>query len=698
MIKIEIRIIYSKEIEVKRLVIILILAFLAITVSIYYMPPYAPDTHSLEVDNIKYLGKVEGDKLLINNKGNLEEVYIEGINLGLGNPGNFPGEVAISKKEYKKWFEQIGDLNVQFIRVYTLQAPIFYEALQEHNLENSPIYLIQGAYVNEEYISRIGDMLNEKLVNDFNTEVKNVIDAVHGNLKLEQRKGHASGKYDVDVSQYVYAYLLGIEFDGDTITKTNSLHPDRTSFHGKYLETKSATPFEVMLAEVGDKAIQYENYTYMRQTIISFSNWPTSDPLEHPNEPEEFNRMIGFDVEHILSMNEYHCGMFASYHIYPYYPDFLIYEYKNNPNPYKSYLEKLVEHHTIPVVVAEFGVPTSRGITHYDESRGFNQGGLTEKEQGDVIVQLFKDIKDSECNGGLMFSWQDEWFKRTWNTMEMTSSLSRAYWYDVQTSETSFGLLAFDPVVETYGDAVIQNENMSVYLSQDAAHLRLKIKKKDLSLDKDKIIIGFDITPNTGIVKEAKSNVNYQIPIDFKCTINGENESKIEVDTNYDVFEYLFKKQLNLKESDKMQNTFSPIRLRLRNRIYLPLDDKIIAPSYYETGTLRYGPIDSKDDDYEIINDFYQEGDILEIRIPWELLNISDPSQMMVLDDFRNKTLVSGESLAVIPVDKIKVGISLNGSDMTFVEYGWNKWEIPKTKERLKDSYKIVQEYLGQEK
>ena len=42
-----------------------------------------------------------------------------------------------------------------------------------------------------------------------------------------------------------------------------------------------------------------------------------------------------------------------------------------------------------------------------------------------------------------MFVWEDEWFKRTWNTMDYTNSDYRAYWNDVQTSEQHFGLAEY---------------------------------------------------------------------------------------------------------------------------------------------------------------------------------------------------------------------------------------------------------------
>lgn len=61
--------------------------------------------------------------------------------------------------------------------------------------------------------------------------------------------------------------------------------------------------------------------------------------------------------------------MFASYHIYPYYPDSLNYQqdYLQNVddsgkvNTYAAYLADLKLAHTVPIIVAEFGIPTSAG-------------------------------------------------------------------------------------------------------------------------------------------------------------------------------------------------------------------------------------------------------------------------------------------------------------------------------------------------
>jgi len=59
---------------------------------------------------------------------------------------------------------------------------------------------------------------------------------------------------------------------------------------------------------------------------IAFANWPTTDPLRHPNEPNPHEDLVGVDANHVLPTASWPGGTFASYHVYPYYPDFLQYQ------------------------------------------------------------------------------------------------------------------------------------------------------------------------------------------------------------------------------------------------------------------------------------------------------------------------------------------------------------------------------------
>ncbi len=60
-------------------------------------------------------------------------------------------------------------------------------------------------------------------------------------------------------------------------------------------------------------------------------------------------------------------------------------------NRYAGYLNDLIEAHRIPVVVAEFGLPSSRGVGRITNS-GMDQGLHTETSQGEKGAQLLKTL------------------------------------------------------------------------------------------------------------------------------------------------------------------------------------------------------------------------------------------------------------------------------------------------------------------
>jgi hypothetical protein len=98
----------------------------------------------------------------------------------------------------------------------------------------------------------------------------------------------------------------------------------KTSFSGTYVYTQDASPFEVFLAEAQEYMIDYEAANYNVQRPIAITNWVTTDPLSHPGEPyPETEDVVSVDVEHIKATSAYTAGFFASYHVYPYYPDLI---------------------------------------------------------------------------------------------------------------------------------------------------------------------------------------------------------------------------------------------------------------------------------------------------------------------------------------------------------------------------------------
>ena len=70
------------------------------------------------------------------------------------------------------------------------------------------------------------------------------------------------------------------------------------------------------------------------------------------------------------------------------------YDRDGNVNTYYAYLKMLNNHHTMPVVISEYGVSTGRGMAQRDINTGRNQGHMTEQEQGQAAEQG-KDIENS---------------------------------------------------------------------------------------------------------------------------------------------------------------------------------------------------------------------------------------------------------------------------------------------------------------
>lgn len=670
-------------------------------------------------DGVKYYTKLDDKYFTVYDGEKFNKKFLKGVNIGVGKPGAFPGELAITKEEYLRWFRYIGEMNANTIRVYTIQTPEFYEALLEHNMKSeNTIYLLHGVWINEEDINSKLNAFDPIIKDTTLDEINRLIDVIHGKAEIEEKAGHASGKYTSDISPYLIGLILGIEWDPAFVNNTNKLNIGKSNFKGKYLYTSdNASPFESFLCELGDKAISYETDKYNTQVPISFTNWVTTDLLEHSNEPDKKEDSEVVNPNNIKANDNFKSGIFASYHVYPYYPEALVYqkeyrEYEDedgNLNPYKAYLEDLIKEHTMPVLVAEFGVPSSRGITHENIYTGFNQGGLDEKSQGEMDSSMLEDIYNTGYAGGIVFSWQDEWFKRTWNTMDYDIAGRRAYWSNIQTNEQNFGLLAFDPGSEEsvcYIDgkikdwksrtSLIENEKYSTYVNSDEKYVYFMVKGNDsINFLNEHLVIPIDTTPNSG--SSTYEDITFRDGVDFIIDINGKDNSTIKVQSYYDVFSYSYGGKYNGVEANKEgkdSSKFNPIYLCISGPIHLPEDNKDIPLRKKETGKLTYGNGNPKDDDYNSLADFYINENVIEIRIPWQLLNVMDPSSKCVMDDFYK---VGG--IQPLEIQGINIGTYIYGVDnsnkIDLKKYEWAKWDIPTYHERLKSSYYILQDAMS---
>lgn len=663
----------------------------------------------LDRGELKYNARLRDDSFQLLVDDSWTDLLIKGVNIGMAKPGTFPGEAGISEQEYYRWFEQIGQMNANTIRIYTLHPPGFYNALLRYNENHeNKIYVMHGVWINEEELVGSQDAFEENNLADFQDEMRRIVDVIHGNKIVEAKPGHASGVYNSDISQYVIAWVLGVEWDPFVVENTNLIHKSMEDYKGKYFETQDAQPFEIWLAQQMDIITEYEvdNYRYIRP--MSFTNWVTTDILDHPADLSGKEDIVSVDPNVIYIKGEMELtGQFASYHIYPYYPDFLNYEeryrtyidHRGDFNNYAAYLKELNDVHRLPILVAEFGVPASRGITHTNPF-GWNQGFLSEKEQGDIVTRLFEDILEEGMLGGLVFTWQDEWFKRTWNTMDYDNPDRRPFWSNAQTNEQQFGILSFDRhkiqvdghMDEWEADPLYSKDAGNIkglYADYDERYLYLRLDYGHL--DEAYPLILLDVLPDQG-----NDFMTYK-GIDFLIDLN-KDESRILIDEYYDFFTYMYAYDLEMIEKPspnpyKNSGKFIEIHYVL-SRDY-PSENKDIAIEFttHETGKLKLGNGNPYSDDYDSLADYYiNESGGLELRIPWLLIQARDPSNREFIGDLYKDGLEASQSIDEIFIAALYMDGQGNMLDSTPMQaYSWETWHMPQYEERLKQSYYIIQ-------
>lgn len=678
-----------------------------------------------------------------------EPIDIAGLNLGMGMPGRFPGEAAIPRDAYDRWLRDIGAMGANAIRVYTVHPPAFYEALAEYNRgRDDPIYLFHGTWVEERALHEADSAFD--LSTTFERDLKTVSDVIHGSANLPTRPGTASGTFTADVSDYVAGYIAGIEWSPEVVIRTNEREP-AGGYDGRYVDCTVDRPFERWLAESLDTLLIHETETYGERRPVSFTNWPTTDPLEHPYEPFEFEDAVAVDPDGIEPTDEFEAGTFASYHVYPYYPDFLNHtpkyvefeDHRGEPNSYAGYLDDLIESTRDPLVVAEFGVPSSRGNAHRDV-HGRDQGRHTEREQGEIVAAMYEDVMEAGAAGALVFTWQDEWFKRTWNLQHRSDPNRRPFWSNVQTPEQRFGLLSFDPSSDVtldgsdegwtdadrhrpvrepvrIGDGYDEGRELTdISVTHDEAYLYLRLAFADLGsrIEWDRL--------NAIVALNHSDRGNTTIPLgtdalidsaDFLVRLGGPDDSRIRVDPRYDAFAHEHGAAAGLdmdRYRERDSGRFVPIRMVLNRGYTIPPTGERVPFESIETGRLRYGNGNPDSTRYDSLADVHAAAanDTVELRLPWGLLNVSDPSQRRALGDPRGET---------IPVDRPFEGIDiaaatyrpeadgnagptpgatnlthavpgLDDDRLRTAAYSWPTWNEPEFRERKKRSYDIVRD------
>ncbi|MBD8868066.1 hypothetical protein [Nocardioides donggukensis] len=626
------------------------------------------------------LAESDGDGFRLHTSSGTK-TFLPGVNLGSTTPLHQPGEVGtIEAETYRRWLEGMAETGIRAVRVYTLHPPAFYTELERWNEEHpqAPIYLVQGAYLPDESYVEAGRTLYDPAVDEaFSAELADLSDAVHGDLSRPERPGRAGGDYDADVSQWVAAWILGVEWEPPAVLRTDRAEADAPYEPGEFFAaTDDATATERWIATHLDELAAYEA-DRGTSAPVALANWPTADPLDHPTEPSPYEDLVGVDAMHVLPTDAWPGGTFASFHAYPYYPDFQRDEpgldettWQGEPDRYAGYLASLQEHFagTMPLLVTEFGVPASLGSAHLAPA-GRDQGDHTEQEAMAMNADMLRMMADLGVGGGFVFEWTDEWFKRTWNTVQHQVGERRQLWHDPLTNEQYFGIVATDP--EPVADAAteISPEGGPIEYAlvwADASWVHLEVTFRDgvpQTLD-----IGADVLP-------GPQREDYRVRIDAAA-----GTARAEV-----------RRALDPIRLDTLTRPYHPeagedwhlFRLLTNRSTTGPQGER--PAEYLDVGDLVEGTWDPEDPDYDSLATWQvlEDDDRVEVRVPWSMLGFADPSSRTALGE--------GDPAELVTVDGIDFEVAADGVGEA-IDFTWPEWNFTGYVERRKAGADVLAE------
>ena len=714
-------------------------------------------------DSTVYPARVNGDRFEVRTARGWQPFYWKGVNLGAALPGKHPSEFPDSAT-YATWIRQMAEMGTNVVRVYTIHPPHFYRALRAWNLAHpdNPLWIVHGVWTE---LPEDHDFEGAQWEGEFFAEMRRVVDLLHGRADLRPRPGHSSGFYTADVSPWVLAYIIGREWEPYSVVEFNALKPNLRGWRGKYLTVNGGTPMDAWLGKACEEIIAYEMATYRAQRPVAYTNWPTLDPLVHPTEttvdeeiairsrlgeridrrPLEYdNDATGLDAALVRPTRDFPAGYFASYHAYPYYPDFMVLDPAYNRassslgrSNYFGYLTELKRHHPgMAVVISEYGVPASMGSAHL-QPQGWHHGGHDDRTMSDVNVRLTREIAEAGMAGGAIFAWIDEWFKKNWIVIEFEIPLERnRLWLNRLDAEQHYGMIAMLPGEvlpgETVRDRLASWRRIDpLYRTPDGGTVRAVGDEAYLWLlyengrpgRPEELFLGFDvIKPDQGDFRWP-GRAGERLPVGLEFALRASGDSlRLVVDPPSNpfaldrveaipgqptppptiegalpgYFEGRWQQRFNRPYVSRANEdgVYDSLRV-VTNRRRFGRDGTEFAGFGYDRGILPRG--NAPDGLWEWVDD----AGALEVRIPWMLLNFTDPSERRVLQDPSTGQVPGEFGTETVPGIRIVAAArdgarwrrwpaSNRAADVPL--FTWRTWEEPRWRARPRPVYDAMRE------
>jgi len=744
--------------------------------------------------DLYYPVRMEGESFAVRAGDAWKPVYWAGVSLTPALPGRFPAEGVSDSAVYTDWLNKISDLGANTIRVYTVLPPAFYRALFEFNSgpARRPVWLLQGVSFGD---PPRDDMFEGTYYQTCQRDIRDTIDVIHGQGDVAAGRGHAGGVYPYNVAPWVAGFIVGQTWLSHVVTGNNLLHPDIQNYRGTYVEVPVGSPTEIFLAQMINHVVEYEEGKYNWQHPTAFLSWPTLDPMRHPTEstlleevsirraqgervpspagPYDDDDGVSIDPTHLRPRPGFAAGYFAAYSVVPFYPDFINRDPRyqavrdaDGSNPFLGYLQDLKAYHRgLPLVITDYGIPTSLGIAHFS-SAGFDEGGKTEQQQGQLLARLTRSIREAGAAGGMVFEWADQWFRQSWLQRDYEIPPDRRIlWQNFMNPAEYFGLLAADPSrrsahllggdagewanmppvyteleprqSQPLGDRFDSARDLkALYADADEGFLYLRLVVGKLDNDNDgqpdwknvNYLIGLGTAPNLAGLTYLPfiTPVRFPMGMTYAIQLAGPGSSRIWIASSYNPFQItpvegiptqtILGSKLGWKTTLTATGNFES-QVSEPNRRRFARDGRYFPPQRYDRSILRYGTLNPASPDYDSLAEWHAnvQTNTIDLRIPWNLLNVTDPSSFKVFAGLeKDGTVITAETPGFVmaafsyqPLEGARLRpIMEQGHPVAdalppmagtthiqregLKQFRWSGWNAPRYHLRTKDSYAIL--------
>lgn len=607
---------------------------------------------------------------------------IKGFNINGVLPGSQPSEYTRDISVYRYYLESVAGMEANTVRAYDLMPPEFYRALYEYNLQHAdaPICFFQSITPPDNITS--GEYFNAAAQQELEKNLKYVIDALHGTGVIPKVGSREGGTYITNVSPYLLGYIVEIDSDRETIKTMDEENTDFT-YTGEYVSGGSgALAAEQLLAQLCDRVYAYQASQYKQLIPVG----ARGNQRLLPGAPwSQYGDGISFDISRLETTEKAAGSFFAAYSLQPsdamlldHQTDYAGYTDETGSFAYGGYIQTFKALQTkYPVLIDRVGLSTNVNV--YEKAESVN--GLTELEQGTGLVRILTAISKEGYMGGLISDLDDNWAACSDEMQQYTIPLkNNTRWHNLLDAAQNTGILAVEPEeITDIGMSLKDTERMKeVKLDTDAEYFYMTILlSQETDYANEKLIIGLDTyhrsygeylyDPN--LFATSLSGMEYIIKFDSKET------AAIYVVPDYN--------------RDKGN--------------YCPTESYLGA--YDLVTQLQYGTFEFSN------NNFYQTGSTLHIRIPWSLLNFTDPSQKIVISDTRTPEEIAEDAYGLqtqstsgilfsliisdIQTQDTLYAFPLNKQASGYKTFAWNTWQTPAYQFRSKESFNILLRYFS---